>query len=171
MSNDLYALSVPVFLRGLSILTSLLQKAEAHATEHKIAPATLLTARLFPDMFTLTGQVQTACDTAKRGTARLVVVEPPPFPDDETSFEQLYARIQKTSSYIATHQPDAFRGADARMIEMKMRSGTVSLNGLDYMTRFALPNFYFHVTTAYNILRHNGVVVGKMDYLGNLSAP
>jgi hypothetical protein len=170
MSNDLYPLSASVFLRGLANLTSLLQKAETHATEHKIAPTMLLTARLFPDMFTLTGQVQTACDTAKRGVARLVAVEPPSHPDDETSFEQLHARIEKTSAFITSHPADAFGGAEDRTIEMKMRSGVVTFKGLDYLTRFALPNFYFHVTTAYNILRHNGVVVGKMDFLGKLAA-
>ena|SRR5260221_9930431 len=171
MSNDLHALSVPVFQRGLTNLTALLQKAEAHATEHKIAAATLLTARLFPDMFTLTGQVQTACDTAKRGVARLAVVEPPPFPDDENSFEQLYTRIEKTVSFITAQPTASFQGAEDRIIEMKMRAGVVTFKGFDYLTRFALPNFYFHVTTAYNLLRHNGVIVGKMDFLGKLAAP
>src|SRR4051812_18860862 len=107
MSNDLYALSVPVFQRGLSNLAVLLKKAEAHAAENKIAPETLLTARLFPNMFTLTAQVQTVSDTAKRGVARLTAVEPPRYEDDETSFAQLHARIDKTLAFIATQPADA----------------------------------------------------------------
>jgi uncharacterized protein len=168
MSNDLHALSTPAFLHGLSILTSLLRKAEQHATDRKIASSALLTARLFPDMFPLIGQVQSACDTAKRGVARLIAVEPPRYDDDETTFEQLYARIQKTLEFIAKHHAEAFLGAGERKVEMKMSGGVIALTGLEYLTRFALPNFYFHLTTAYNILRHNGVVLGKSDFLGSL---
>ena len=168
MPNDLYAFSVPVFLRGHAILSDVLRKGEAHAAERKIAPSTLLTARLFPDMFALTGQVQAACDTAKRATARLVGVESPRFEDNETTFDELYARIQRTSDFVAQHRPDAFRDADARKIELKLPAGAVSLTAEQYLVRFALPNFYFHVTTAYDILRHNGVPLAKRDYLGNL---
>src|SRR6266705_2385377 len=136
MSNDILDYSVPVFLRGHGILAELLKKAESHAAERKIAPAVLLTARLFPDMYPLTGQVHAACDTAKRATARLVGVEAPRFEDNEVT----------------------------------MGSGTVSLTASQYLTRFALPNFYFHVTTAYDILRHNGVALGKRDYIGNMTS-
>ncbi len=146
MSNDIFDYSVPVFLRGHGILAELLKKAESHAAERKIAPAVLLTARLFPDMFSLTGQVQAACDTAKRATARLVGVEAPRFEDNEVSFDELHARIRKTTEFVESHPADAFL-AD-RTIEMKMGSGTVSLTASQYLTRFALPNFYFHITTA-----------------------
>lgn len=169
MPNDLYAFSVPVFLRGHAILSEVLRKGEAHAAERKIAPSALLTARLFPDMFPLTGQVQGACDTAKRATARLVGVEPPRFEDNEATFGELYGRIQRTSEFVEQYRPDAFRDANTRKIELKMSTGVVSLAADEYLVRFALPNFYFHVTTAYNILRHNGVTLGKRDYLGNLS--
>jgi len=168
MSNDIFDYSVPVFLRGHGILAELLKKAESHAAERKIAPAVLLTARLFPDMYSLTGQVQAACDTAKRATARLVGVEAPRFEDNEVSFDELHARIRKTTEFVESHPADAFL-AD-RTIEMKMGSGTVSLTASQYLTRFALPNFYFHITTAYDILRHNGVALGKRDYIGNMAS-
>jgi uncharacterized protein len=170
MSNNLQDLPVTAFLRGLSALTHLLETAEKHVAEHKISPPALLDARLFPDMFTFTGQVRSTCDTAKRGSARLVGVEPPPFDDDETSFEQLRGRVEKTSAFIVALPADAFRGADQRTVEMKMPGREISLTGFEYLTRFALPNFYFHLTTAYNILRHNGVVVGKSDFLGDLTS-
>jgi uncharacterized protein len=121
-------------------------------------------------MYPLTGQVQAACDTAKRTTARLVGVEPPRFEDNEASFEELHARIRKTTAFVVSHPVDAFLAAAERTIEMKVGSGTVNLTASQYLIRFALPNFYFHITTAYDILRHNGVVLGKRDYLGNMSA-
>ncbi len=127
MLNDLYTFSVPVFLRGHAVLSELLRKGEAHAAGYKITPSALLTARLFPDMFPLTGQVQAACDTAKRATARLVGVEPPRFEDNEATFEELYARIQRTSEFVEKFQADAFRDADTRKIELKMSAGVVSL--------------------------------------------
>ena len=169
MPNDISALSVPAFLRGHAILADLLRKAEAHAAERKIAPSVFLTARLFPDMFPLTGQVQSACDTAKRATARLVGAEPPRFEDNEATFDELHDRIRRTSAYVESHAADGFLGED-RKIEMKTGSTVVSLTPREYLTRFAFPNFYFHITTAYAILRHNGVVLGKRDYLGNMSS-
>src|SRR6266853_5344869 len=159
MLNDLYTFFVPVFLRGHAVLAELLRKAEAHAASYKITPSVLLTARLFPYMYPLTGQVQGACDTAKRATARLVGVEPPRYEDNEASFEELYARIRKTTEFVELHPADAFLAAAERTIEMKVGSETVSLTASQYLTRFALPNFYFHITTAYDILRHNGVVI------------
>src|SRR5712672_1406579 len=170
MLNNLYTFSVPVFLRGHAVLSELLRTGEAHAASYKITPSALLTARLFPDMFPLTGQVQAACDTAKRATARLVGVEPPRYEDNEASFEELYARIRKTTEFVELHPADAFLAAAERTIEMKVGSEMVSLTASQYLTRFALPNFHFHITTAYDILRHNGVVLGKRDYLGNMSA-
>ena len=170
MPNDIFDFSVAVFLRGHAILAELLRKAEAHAAEHKIVPTALLGARLFPDMFPLTGQVQAACDTAKRTTARLVGVEPPRFEDSEASFEELHARIRNTTAFVASHPADAFLAAAERTIAMKLGPETANLTASQYLTRFALPNFYFHITTAYDILRHNGVVLGKRDYLGSMSA-
>ena len=120
-------------------------------------------------MFPLTAQVQAACDTAKRATARLVGAEPPRFEDGEATFDELHDRIRRTSAYVESHAADRFLGED-RKIEMKTGSTVVSLTPREYLTRFALPNFYFHVTTAYDILRHNGVALGKRDYLGNMSS-
>ena len=170
MPNDIFAFSVPIFLRGHAILADLLRKAEAHAAERKIAPSVLLTARLFPDMFPLTGQVQSACDTAKRATARLVGAEPPRFEDNEATFDELHDRIRRTSAYVESHAADGLPVDEDRKIEMKMGSIVISLTPREYLTRFALPNFYFHIATAYDILRHNGVVLGKRDYLGNMSS-
>jgi uncharacterized protein len=170
MPNDIFDFSVAVFLRGHGILAELLRRAEAHAAERKIAPTALLVARLFPDMYPLTGQVQAACDTAKRTTARLVGVEPPRFENSETSFDELHARIRKTTAFVESHPADAFLAAAERTIEMKLGPETANLTASQYLTRFALPNFYFHITTAYDILRHNGVVLGKRDYLGSMSA-
>ena len=169
MSNNISAFSVPAFLRGHAILAELLRKAETHAAEHKIAASVLLTARLFPDMLPLTGQVQAACDTAKRATARLVGAEPPRSEDNEATFDELQDRIRRTSVYVESHAADEFLGDDQK-IEMKTGSTVISLTPREYLTRFALPNFYFHITTAYNILRHNGVVLGKRDYLGDMSS-
>jgi hypothetical protein len=171
MSNDITKLSVPIFLRGLANLDKLLGIAAKHAAEHKFEPSVLLTARLFPDMYPLTRQVQVASDTAKRSTARLAAIDAPPFEDNETTFEQLSARIHKTSAFISGIKADAFAGAGERKIEMKMPAATVTLTGQEYLTRFALPNFYFHLAAAYNICRHNGVAVGKQDFLGSLSSP
>jgi hypothetical protein len=170
MPNDIFAFSVPVFMRGHAILADLLRKAETHAAERKIVPSVLLTARLFPDMFPLTVQVQSACDTAKRATARLVGAEPPRFEDNEATFDELHDRIRRTSAYVESHAADGFPGDEDRKIEMKMGSIVIILTPREYLTRFALPNFYFHITTAYDILRHNGVVLGKRDYLGDMSS-
>jgi hypothetical protein len=169
MPNDIFDFSVAIFLRGHGILAELLNKAEAHAAERKIAPTVLLTARLFPDMFSLTGQVQAACDTAKRTTARLIGVEAPRFEDNEASFAELHARIRNTTAFVESYPADAFLAAAERTVEMKAGDGTVNLTASQYLTRFALPNFYFHITTAYDILRHNGVVLGKRDYLGDMT--
>jgi hypothetical protein len=161
---------VSVFLRGHTVLGEVVAKAAAHAREHKLDPAALLTARLFPDMFPLARQVQTACDTAKRAVARLASVEAPSFDDNERTFEALQVRIDKTADFIRAHAAGALSGALTRTIEFPMPPGTVTLPASQYLARFALPNFYFHLTTAYNILRHNGVVLGKMDYLGDLTS-
>jgi len=171
MPEQVFEFPISAFLRGHAILSDFLQKGEAHAVERKIAPPVLLTARLFPDMFHLTRQVQLGCDTAKRAIGRLAAIEPPSFEDNETTFEELQARIGKTSEFLKAHAADALAGATTRTVELKMGQNTVTLSAKEYIERFALPNFYFHLTTAYDIMRHNGVVLGKMDYLGDLASP
>jgi uncharacterized protein len=170
MAHDVQAFAVPALLRGLSALESVLRKAEAHARDRSIAPAALLGARLFPDMFPLTGQVRSACDTAKRAVARAIGAEPPAFDNDNLTFEDLQARISDARAYITSQVGTAFTGAGERAVDMKMGGETIKMTGMQYLIRFALPNFYFHLTTAYDILRHNGVVLGKRDFLGNLSS-
>jgi uncharacterized protein len=150
----------------LGALANCLAKAQAHCEAKKIDPNALLLARLYPDMFTLTRQVQVACDTAKGAAARLAGVEIPKHEDTEASFAELRARIEKTLAFVNGLPASAFEGAETRKITLQMRSGPVEFVGLSYLAGFALPNFYFHVTTAYDILRHNGVEVGKRDYLG-----
>jgi hypothetical protein len=166
MSLSLYQASVPVFSRMLGNLATILTKAEADATARGIDPSVFLTARLAPDMLTLTKQVQIASDGAKGAVARLAGVEPPSFPDDETTFPELQARITKTVAFIGSVDAAAIDAGAAREIVLKMRGTEVKFVGLPFLLHFALPNFYFHVTTAYDILRHNGVVLGKRDYLG-----
>src|SRR5262252_5160 len=140
--------------------------ARGELQDHAVSPAD---RAVVPRHVSADGQVQAACDTAKRATARLVGVEPPRFENNETTFEELYARIQRTSEFVEKFQAEAFRDDELRKIELNMSAGVVSLTPEKYLTRFALPNFYFHVTTAYDILRHNGVTLGKRDYLGELS--
>lgn len=170
MQSDLYAFSVPVFVCHLRILNEILLIAEKHATEHTITPAALLSARLYPDMFPLTGQVRAACDTAQRSTARILGMEPLSSEDADKTFGEMQERIKKASAYVGGHPADAFQAAEQRMIDFPLGKESVKLTAREYLTRFSLPNFYFHVTTAYDILRHNGVVLGKRDYLGTISA-
>jgi hypothetical protein len=170
MAIEIHAVAVPALLRGLSALADVLQKAETHVTDHAITPSALLTARLYPDMFPLSGQVRSACDTAKRALARLTGAEPPQFENDGTTFAHLHERIRDATAYIAAHNASSLHGAAERTIEMKMGPAAITLTGLEYLMRFSLPNFYFHLTTAYDILRHNGVAVGKRDFLGDLAS-
>ena len=170
MQSDLYTFSAPVFVRQLKNLSDVLLIAEKHATEHDIAPAALLSARLYPDMFPLTGQVRSACDTAQRSTARILGNEPPSSEDADKTFGEMRERIQKASAYVGGHPADAFRAAEQRIIDFPLGKESVKLTALEYLTRFSLPNFYFHVTTAYDILRHSGVVLGKRNFLGAISA-
>jgi uncharacterized protein len=169
MANAIYEFSVPVFDRHLKILDGLLEMAETHAKDRQIEPAALVLARLFPDMFTLAGQVRSACETAKRSTARLVGLEPPQSQDTDKTFADLRERIRDAVSYLEGLPAERFEGAEKRKIEFPYGGSTVSVTTLQYLSRFSLPNFYFHVTTAYDILRHNGVVVGKRDFLGSLA--
>ena len=169
MQSDLYTFSAPVFVRHLHILGEILLIAEKHAGEHGIAPAALLAARLYPDMFPLTGQVRAACDTAQRTTARILGKDPPSSEDADKTFGEMQERIQKASAFVGGHPADAFRAAEQRTVDFPLGKESVKLTAREYLTRFSLPNFYFHVTTAYDILRHNGVVLGKRDYLGAIS--
>jgi hypothetical protein len=166
MANLMYALSAPVFVRMLRNLESVLDKGAAHAAARKIDPAVLVGARLFPDMFPLATQVRVASDFAKGAVARLTGNEPPKYEDNEATFEELKARIAKTVAYVESFKPEQFEGAEARTVTMKMRGEDKTFDGVIYLSNIVLPNFYFHVTTAYDILRHNGVELGKRDFIG-----
>jgi hypothetical protein len=162
----MYDRTIPVFTSSLNAMSAILQKAEAHCTEKRIDPAVLLGYRLFPDMLNFTRQIQIASDHARRCPARVTGVEPLSMPDIETTFGQLRDRISRTVEHIATFVPVVFEGSAERTVSFKAGGRDVTLSGSDYVGRYALPNFFFHLTTAYNILRHNGVVLGKTDFLG-----
>ena len=162
----MYQASAPRFVNILKNLSALLDKAQAHADAKKIEPAALTAFRLYPDMFPLTRQVQIACDTAKGAVARLAGVEIPRHEDTEQSFAELKARIAKTIAFIESVKPAQLDGSDEKEIVLKLRGQDVKFSGLQYLLASAHPNFYFHVTTAYGILRHNGVEIGKRDFLG-----
>ncbi|MBY8933289.1 DUF1993 domain-containing protein [Pseudomonas fluorescens] len=167
MTISLYAASVPVFQQMLNALSDVLKKAEAHATEKNIDPNALLQARLFPDMFPLTRQVQIAVDFAKGVSARLAEVELPKYDDTETTFAELQALIAKVLAYIGEIKPEQIDGKEG--IEIVTRPGTPKekrFSGQSYLLTYGLPQFFFHVTTTYALLRHNGVEVGKRDYMG-----
>jgi uncharacterized protein len=159
--------SISVFEIGLNTLSALLDKAEAYAEAKGIDPAVLLNARLFPDMFAFARQVQSACDQAKNGGARLAGVDPPRYEDNEETIAELKARIAKTVAFMKTLDAQKIDTAADREITFPLGpSNKGHMRGIDYLNHFALPNFYFHVTTAYNILRHCGVEIGKRDFLG-----
>ncbi|MBD9478815.1 DUF1993 domain-containing protein [Pseudoxanthomonas sp. PXM02] len=163
----MYQVSVPVFLRALGNLRHVLEKGEAHARERGDDPAVLLQARLYEDMLPLVRQVQIATDTAKFGAARLAGLESPRFEDTETTFDELYARLDAVSDYLRTFDEAALQGSETRAVTLSTRTrGDLQFDGRGYLFGFALPNLFFHVTTAYAILRHNGVPLGKVDYLG-----
>ncbi|MDG3578957.1 DUF1993 domain-containing protein [Rhizobium sp. YJ-22] len=166
MSISAYDLSIPTFQRGFAVLSKLLDKAEALAEEKKFKPEVLVNARLAPDMLSLAGQIQRLSDTAKGAAARLTGTEAPSFPDDEVTLADLRARIDKTTAYLASLPESAYAGAEERDVVLKTRQQEVHFTGKDYLLTYAIPNFYFHLTTAYAILRHNGVAVGKLDFLG-----
>lgn len=163
---SMHRASVPVFVRALTALAALLEKGEAHAKAQGQDPDALVAARLAPDMLPLAGQVQRASDAAKGAVSRLTGVAAPAMPDEETTFAQLQKRVADTLAYIQGVDPQAFEGSDARTVELKLPAVTLTFTGEDYLFDFALPNFFFHVVTAYDILRHNGVSIGKLDYLG-----
>jgi hypothetical protein len=166
MNISVYGVVIPQTVRMLQNLAAILEKAAAHAEARKIDPAVLLQSRLYPDMFPLVRQVQIATDTAKGAGGRLAGVEVPRYEDVETTFAELQERIQKTVTFLQSIQPEQFEGAEDRVVQLPTRNGNIEFQGLNYLLGFVQPNFYFHVTTAYNILRHNGVELGKMDFLG-----
>ena len=167
MSFSMYDASVPVFQQILTSLSAILEKAEAHAVEKKIEPVALLQARLYPDMFPLLRQVQVACDFAKGACARLAGADVPKFEDTEQSFPELRARIAKTLDFIAGLPQDGVEASSDRDITTGSGANARQFKGQVYLVHYALPHFYFHATTAYAILRHNGVEVGKKDYIGS----
>lgn len=168
MTISIYDICIPVLTRGLTNLSALLEKAASHAAARKFDPAVLAQARLFPDMYPLSRQVQIACDTAKGAAARLAGVDIPKHADTETTLEELQQRIAKTLDFVRSVKADQMKDAESRAIEIKFPNRTVSFTGLTYLTNFALPNFFFHESMAYALLRSNGVEVGKMDFLGSI---
>jgi hypothetical protein len=166
MPLSLHDTSIPVFLRAFQNLSHILKKGEAFADENGIAHSELLEARLFSDMAPLTGQIQRASDTAKFVAVRLGGIENVPMEDDESSFADLYARIDRTVAFLQALPADAMDGKEGAEVVLKSGGQSVTFTGREYLLAFAIPNFFFHVTTAYALLRHKGVPVGKMDYLG-----
>ena len=162
----MYQASAPRFANTLGSLSAILDKAQAHCDARKIDPLVLTGFRLFPDMFPFSRQVQIACDTAKGAVARLAGVEIPRHEDVEKTLQDLKARIAKTLDFVQSLKAERIEGTEEKEIVLQMRNGERRYTGLQYLMGHALPNFYFHVTTAYNILRHNGVELGKADYLG-----
>jgi len=166
MSISMYQVSVPVFVRALSNLRAILEKGAAHAEAKKFKPEVLLNDRLAPDMHPLTRQVQIATDQVKGCAARLAGVEVPKFEDNEASFEDLYARIDKTLAFVKSLKPEQIDGSENKDISLPTPRGPLEFKGQPYLLFFVHPNLYFHCTTAYAILRHNGVELGKMDFIG-----
>lgn len=155
--------------RALKNLDTIVSKAEAHATEQKIAPEVLIQSRLRPDMLPFVAQIRIATDTAKGAAARLTGSELPKWADDETTFAQVHARLNKAIDYLGTFKATQFDGAEERNVELKFGPREFKFKGKDYVTSFVLPNFYFHVSIAYAILRYSGIDIGKTDFLGGAS--
>jgi uncharacterized protein len=167
MPLSMYDASIPAFMRMLGNLTKILEKAEAWAKAKNIDPSVLINARLAPDMFPLSRQVQIATDGVKGGAARLAGIEVPSYPDTETTFAELQARIAKTVAFIQSVKPAQLEGSEDRPVSLKAGKRDLTFKGgKPYLFGFVIPNFYFHVTAAYAILRHNGLEIGKMDFLG-----
>lgn len=164
---SMYQASAPRFANTLKNLSAIIDKAEAHAAEKKIDPAVLVQARLFPDMLPFARQIMIASDNAKGAVARLAGIEIPKFEDDQATFDELKERIARTLAFVESVRPEQVDGSEDKDIVLKLGGHEVQFKGLQYLCGFALPNFYFHVTTAYDILRHNGVPLAKRDYIGN----
>jgi hypothetical protein len=168
MPLSMYTLSVTAFSRALANLKAILEKAKVHALDHKIEEAVFVTARLYPDMLPLSRQVQIATDIARGASARLSGVEPPSYEDKEQTFDDLIARVQRTIDYLKGLDANAFADAERREITRPVRGEPHKFTGVNYLLQFATPNVHFHCATAYGILRHNGVPLGKADFLGEL---
>ena len=166
MTLSMYQASAPRFIHTLNALSAILDKAQAHVEMKKIDPLAMTSYRLFPDMLPMTRQVQIATDSAKGCMARLAGVEIPKYEDTEQTFTELKARVAKTVAFVGTFNPAQIDGTEEKDIVLKIGGSDRTFKGMDYLLGFAYPNFYFHVTTAYNMLRHNGVEIGKKDFLG-----
>jgi len=169
MSISMYQASVPPMLRALTNLRAILEKAAVHAKNRKIDPLVLINARLYPDMFPLLRQVQIATDNAKGVVSRLAGLEPPKYEDKESTFPELLERIDKTITFLDIFKPEQLDGSEEKTVTLTLHDHTHNFKGVRYLFDYVLPNFYFHVTTAYAILRHSGVEIGKQDFLGKLS--
>ncbi|HLW24676.1 MAG TPA: DUF1993 domain-containing protein [Steroidobacteraceae bacterium] len=168
MSVTLYEVALPPIERGLDNLSALLDKAAAHATARKFDSVVLVQARLYPDMFPLSRQVQITCDTAKGAAARLAGLEIPKHEDTEATLAELKQRIAKTLDFVRSVRPEQVESGEGRSIELKFPNGTLTFSARAYLTDFVLPNLYFHISMVYALLRHNGVEIGKMDFLGKI---
>lgn len=166
MSIDVYDQTIAAMSRALLNLDAIVSKAEAYAEARKIDQTVLVQARLFPDMLPFVAQIRIATDTAKGAAARLSDSDLPSWPDDETNFEEVHERIRKALDFLSGFKRDQFDGSEEKTIELKLGKEHVKFSGREYVLGFVLPNFYFHVTMAYAILRHNGVPLGKRDFLG-----
>ena len=166
MTISMYQASVPTIVRALNHLAAVLEKADQHAAAKKIDTSVFVNARLYPDMLPLAKQVQIASDISKGGSARLAQAEPPAFEDNETTIAQLIERLRKTVTYLETLKPEQIDGSEGRTVTWQTRSATKTMQGMPYLLNHVLPNVFFHTTTAYDILRHNGVELGKQDFLG-----
>ncbi len=166
MKISMYQASVPVFSRALNNLAAILEKAAAHAEARKIDPAVLIDYRLYPDMLPLLKQIQIASDSAKGGVARLAGGEPPKYEDNEASIAELIARLRKTVAYLESVKPEQLDGSEDKTVSWKTQTATRTMQGMPYLLNHVTPNVYFHVTTAYDILRHCGLEIGKQDFLG-----
>ncbi len=168
MTLSMYQASVPVLLRGLDNLSTILKIGAEDAAARKIDEAVFLNSRLAPDMFPLTRQVQIACDGSVRCAARIAGIDIPSFPDGETTFAELQTRIEKAQAFLKTVKPEQLDGSEAREFPVPMREGSITFTGQTFLFGWSLPNFFFHITATYLILRHNGVALGKANYLGGL---
>ncbi len=166
MPITMHQVAFPAVIRTLNALSTILDKAAAYCEARKVDPSVLLNYRLAPDMFALARQIQVATDQAKGMAARLSGTEVPSYPDTESTIEELKARIAKTIEFVQSIAPERFEGCEDREVTLKLRGGERTFNGRDYTFGFVLPNFYFHATTAYDILRHAGVEIGKLDFMG-----
>jgi hypothetical protein len=169
MSLSMHQCSIPVFIHSLNNLTALLKKGETHFAKEGLDASELINARLHPDMHPLSRQVQIACDVAKGAGARISGIEAPKYDDTESTFTELYTRIDNTLHFLSALSAEAINGTEDKDITMQAGPYELEFTGSSYLIKWALPNLYFHISTAYNILRHNGVDIGKIDFLGPIN--